>query len=77
MRTSDSRTNWRQVYGMAALAGGGLGVLLIVSQWNADIRVLDRWSMATGRPVVAALLLMAGSVLMVLVLAGVAHLGIS
>lgn len=68
-------TNWRRLYGTAALVGAAFGLLLALGilptarQWPGD------WGFEAGSPVAAILLPVAAGVLVALVLTAAAHLG--
>ena len=68
-------TNWRHLYAAAALAGAGVGLLVVLGVLPAIPHQLTTWFRDTDK-LVAWLVSLTGGALVGLALTAVAHLGV-
>jgi hypothetical protein len=73
----DTATNWRRLYAAAAVAGGGLGLLVALGALPAIPHQVATWLGSFDDTMVARLVSTIGGALIGLALAAVAHLGVT
>jgi hypothetical protein len=69
-------TNWRRLYAAAALAGAGVGLLVVLGTLPATPHQVTTWIRGVDR-LVAWLVCLTGGALVGLALTAVAHLGVT
>lgn len=69
-------TNWWRLYGIAALTGAVFGLLLGLGMLPSTLGAPVEWSVPTGSRAATVLLTLSAGVLVALLLASAAHLGV-